>query len=157
MNPDIAAQKHLEGLLQDFEITYPDGDVGVIRQVDRGFISTPTSFPYVSIHSTDSRAPVKRLGNGSGMAARDIEIDLLICIEYEDADPRRGNDRLTQIRWEVFRLLAQNVRTFPGIELAQFDEAHIYAITGDDGGFQDWGYIGQVLIPCTVILRGDNQ
>lgn len=150
-NPDLAAQKFLSHLFLDYEIPYPDGDVGVVRQVDRGFIRTPVAYPYVTIHSLGSDAPVVRLGQGSGAAARAFEIELLISIEYEDPDPVRGNERLTQIRWEAQRLLAQNARSFPGFEIAEFNRAS-FNIDADTGNYESWGYAGQVLIPLRLVL-----
>jgi hypothetical protein len=153
-NPDSEAMKYLADLLKDFEIEFPDGDSCKLRQIDLGFTSKPTHNPYVSIQPLGSRAPVVRLGVGSGIVAREFEIDLLVTIEYEDLNAERGAERTSQLRWEVFRKLAENVRKFPGVEIADIDEAIVQSFSNDDGSFQDWGYIAQIIIPVTIKLRG---
>ena len=155
-NPDSAAMSFIAQLLTGFEFEWPDGAFGSLRQVDQGFVSKPTHNPYVSVQAVGSRAPIVRLGQGAGVRARDFEIDLLITIEYEDPNAEQGSARVSQLKWDVFRLLAQNASNFPGFELADFDEAILQSYNNDDGDFQDWGYIAQVIIPVTVRLRGTD-
>jgi hypothetical protein len=153
-NPDTAAVSFLAELLSTLEITYPDGETTKLKQIDQGFSSKPVFNPYVSVQAVGSRAPLVRLGHGAGMLARQLEIDLVVNIEYEDLDARRGAHRASQIRWDVFAHLAEHARDFPGFEIAQLDEAYVQAFNNDDGSFQEWGYIAQILIPVTVVLKG---
>lgn len=153
MNPDLVAANHVKTLLEELTFEYPDGEIGRIERVDIGYISTPDAFPYASIHSTKSSAPVVRLGQGAGMLARRFEIDLVLTVEYEDPDPRRGYERLTTIRWEVFRHLVLNATKIPGVEFAHLDEAILDVITEDDGDLPKWGFYGNIIIPFKVILK----
>lgn len=153
MNPDLTAAQYLKQLLEELVIEYPDGDIGRIERVDIGYISTPDAYPYATIHSTKSSAPVVRLGQGAGMLARRFEIDLVLTVEYEDPDPRRGYERLTTLRWEIFRHLAMNATKIPGVEFAQLDDALLDAITEDDGDAPRWGFYGSIIIPIKAILK----
>lgn len=154
MNPDLAAQQFIKDLLldPDFVMEFPDGATMRFAQVDVGFSAIPVNALYASIHSTTARATVKRLGQGSGMQARSFEVDLLLSVEYEDPTPKRGNERLTQIRWEVTKLLATNANKFPDFQIAEIGESSLYAFNSATGDFQDWGYIGQILFPITVSM-----
>lgn len=153
MNPDLAAAHHLKSLLEELVVEYPDGDIGRLERVDIGYISTPDVYPYATIHSTRSSAPVVRLGQGAGMLARKFEIDLVLTVEYEDPDPRRGYERLTTWRWEIFRHLALNATKIPGVEFTQLDEALLEAVTEDDGQLRSWGFYGAVIIPVKAVLK----
>ncbi|ABU96926.1 hypothetical protein [Thermus phage P23-45] len=153
MNPDLKAAHHLKSLLENFTWEYPDGEEGRFHQIDVGYFSRPSGYPYAAIHSAKSSAPVVRLGMGAGTLARRFEIELVLTIEYEDPDPQRGYERLTTLRWEVFRHLVLNAQAIPGVEFTDLDEATIEAVTEDDGGFERWGFYGMVLIPIKVVLN----
>ncbi len=153
MNPDLIAARYLKQLLEDFTFTYPDGEIGRFHQIDVGYFSKPPAYPYAAIHSVKSSAPVVRLGMGAGPQSRRFEIELVLSIEYEDPDPERGYERLTTIRWEVFRHLTLHAQSIPGVEFTDLDEASFESITEDDGGLERWGFYGMVLIPIKVVLN----
>lgn len=153
-NPDLVALGHLKDTLAAFTVTYPDGATGYFDQIDVGYQSKPTSYPYVSLHTVGSRAPIRHLGQGGGVRARTFEIDAVVAIEYEHPDATLGFQRLTQLRWDVHLHLIQNARSLPGVEFADFDEATVQTFNADDGGYEAWGFFGQILMPVTITLSG---
>lgn len=157
MNPDLRAAQYLKSLLEDFSFEYPDGATGRIYQIDVGFFSRPSEFPYAAIHSTRSAAPVVRLGHGAGPLSRRFEIELILTIEYEDPDPVRGYERLTTLRWEIFRHLTLNAQKIPGVVFSDLDEAIIDANVVDDGDLQNWGFYGLITIPLKAVLTPQSN
>jgi hypothetical protein len=157
-NPDLLALGTLKEHLASLAIEWPDGGVGRFEHIDVGFMSKPVAYPYVSLHTTGSRAPVRHLGRGAGAEARSFEISAVINMEYEDPDPERGFERLTQLRWDVFLHLVAQAKSDlgAGVEFTELDEAMIQTFNEDDGGYQDWGFFGQVLIPLKIVLRGSS-
>lgn len=155
-NPDTAALTYIAEILEELEVEFPDGGIAEFRQIDQGFTSKPVYNPYVSLQIAGSRAPLVRLGQGAGVTARNFEIDVLVSIEYEDVDATRGAHRVAQMRWDVFRHLIEHANKFPGVEIAEFDEAYVTSFNADDGTFQEWGYIAQIVIPLTVVIKGTS-
>lgn len=153
-NPDLVALGYLEDTLSAFSVTYPDGATGYFDQIDVGYQSKPTTYPYVSLHTIGSRAPIRHLGQGAGTRARSFEIDAAITIEYEDPEAKRGFERLTQLRWDVFLHLVEHAQSIPGVEYADMEEATVQTFNADDGGFEEWGFFGQIIIPITITLTG---
>jgi hypothetical protein len=153
-NPDLVALGKLAEFFQNLSITWPDGFTDGFRDIDIGYMSTPVDNPYVSLHSADSRAVLRHLGMGAGMRARAIEIDVFVNIEYEDADPVRGFERITQLKWDVLRALVEHKDLGDDVEIADVQSAHMQVVTPDDGDFQDWGFLGQLVIPMTIHLKG---
>lgn len=154
-NPDLVALDFLEQLIRDFTVTYPDDDsIGHFDKVDVGYHATPTAFPYVSLHTTGSSAPINKLGRGADKEARLFRIDALINVEYEHHDSRIGFKRLTQIRWDLFLHLIKEARRFPGVEFVDFDEAYVQTFVIDDGTYQEQGFLGQVIIPIVINIQG---
>lgn len=156
-NPDLAALAKLKESIEDLTVQWPDGGTGTFDHIDIGYMSKPVAYPYVSLHTTGSRGKVVHLGVGAGKRARQFEVDAVIAIEYEHADPEIGFARLTQLRWDVFfHLLNQQDNLGIGVEYTNLDDAIVNTYNVDDGEFQDWGFFGQILIPMTIVLRGAN-
>lgn len=156
-NPDLAAVDALRETLKSLTVEYPDGETEDFQflQVDVGYVSTPTQFPYVSIHSGPSRGKPARLGRGDQPVAYDISVDCVVSIEYEDSDAERGYRRATQIRWAVWRHFIANRDQFRSRDISYMtqDEVSLNYLT-DDGTFQDWGFVGVIYVPVTVTFRG---
>lgn len=157
-NPDLLALGTLKEHLELLVIPWPDGTEGRLEQIDIGYMSKPVFNPYVSLHTTGSRAPVRHLGSGAGARARQFEINAIVNLEYEDADPVRGFERLTQLRWDVFLHLVKQSKgdLGTGVEFTDLDEAFVQTFNEDVGSFEDWGFFGQILIPLKIILRGSS-
>lgn len=153
-NPDLIALRRLKQVLETFNVTYPDGATGYFDEVDIGYQSAPSHFPYVSLHTVGSRAPVRHLGQGANTRARMFEIDAVIAIEYEHPDPLTGFERLTQLRWDVHLHLIENGRIIEGVDFVDFDEATVQTYTPDEGNLEDWGFYGQILMPITITMNG---
>jgi hypothetical protein len=157
-NPDLVALEALREVIAEMEINWPGGGKGHFDHIDIGYMSKPVAYPYVSLHTTGSRAPVRHLGRGAGKEAREFHISAVIAIEYEDADAKRGFERLTQLRWDVMLELVQAGRTAWGqkVEFTELEDAFVQTFNEDSGGSVDWGFYGQILIPLTIVLRGAN-
>ena len=157
-NPDLVALGTLKTYLGELTVQWPDGGSGQLEQIDVGYMSKPVYNPYVSLHTTGSRAPVRHLGGGAGKRTRQFEINAIVNIEYEDPDPVRGFERLTQLRWDVFLHLVQQAKNDlgTGVEFTDLDDAFVQTFNEDSGGFEDWGFFGQILIPLKIILRGSS-
>lgn len=155
MNPDLTALRAIAEALRAMTITWPDGSTDRFRHVDLGYMSRPADNPYVSLHSVEARMPVTRLGQGSSYRARDFEIDAVVNIEYEDPDPQRGFERLTHLRWAVPKHLIESQQAY-GVEYVKLDQSLIQSMVPDEGDFTDWGFVGQVLIPLTLVIRGSD-
>lgn len=153
-NPDLVALGTLKEALRDLTIAWPDGGTGHFDHIDIGYMSKPTAYPYVSLHTNGSSAPVRHLGRGANKEARGFAIDAIIEIEYEHPDAEIGFARLTQLRWDVFRFLIEQNRLGTGVEYAELEDAHFQVVLPDEGDFQDWGFFGQILIPITIHLKG---
>lgn len=152
----MAALDAVLEVLKSCTVEYPDGEVEDFSQVqiDAGFVTEAARFPYVSVHTSDARMKTIHLGRGESMASKQIEVDVLVAIEYEDADQERGFRRMTQLRWDVIAHLMKNSGQIPGATFTTFEESVLNSIAGEDGGFNSWGYIGVVMIPFTVTFRG---
>lgn len=158
-NPDLAATDAVIEVLKTLTVEYPDGEREDFQylQVDAGYVSTPTRYPYVSVHTGDARIVPARLGRGDQMVAHDVDVDCVVSIEYEDAhSAERGYRRMTQIRWDALRHLLQHRETLRdrGISFVNFEETALNYLTPDDGGYQEWGFTGVVMLPLTVKFRG---
>lgn len=147
----------LAGVLKTLTVEYPDGEVEDFKyiQVDTGFVSTPTRYPYISVHTGPARGKPARLGHGDTEKAYDVYVECVLTIEYEDSMPLRGFERLSTLRWEVWRHLIKNKLYFrkQGVEFTDIEESSLNYLT-DDGGFQDWGFSGAVFQPVTVKFSG---
>lgn len=155
-NPDMAALTTLQQVLQDFTWVRPDGSTGRIEQIDVGYQSKPSYYPYASLHTLGSTAEIRHLGRGGGKDARLFKINGLIAIEHEAVDAKTGFEELTQLRWEVFLRLLEVRQSLPGVTFANFEEANVQTFNSDDGSFEDWGFFGQVLIPIEIELNGTD-
>lgn len=151
-NPDLEALVVLEEVLKNMTIEYSDGVTEPFDRIDVGFTRTPTGYPYASLRTGNSDAPIKSLGRGGGIEARSYSVDCIIILEYEHPEGREGYERLTCIKWQTFLKLleAQPQLEKLGVTMADFDTATLDDVFIDSGEFADWGYTGQVLIPITL-------
>lgn len=94
-------------------------------------------------------------GSPTNLKSYDVTVDCVITVEYEDSDPERGYQRLTTLRWEVWRHLIANSLYFrkQGVEFTDITESELNYLT-DDGSYQDWGFIGAVFQPVGVKFTG---
>lgn len=122
--------------------------------IDEGFVSEAARFPYVSIHTSDARVSSKILGRGDSMTSKEVQVDVLVAIEYEDTVQSRGYRRMTALRWDVLAHLIKHKDSIPGAAFTEFEESVLQSLSQETGGFTDWGYIGVVMIPFTVTFRG---
>lgn len=157
-NPDLASTELLAEVLKTLTVEYPDGEVEDFQylQIEQGMVKTPTRYPYITVHTGPaSGKPARLVGDGTNMKGYDVSVECVITIEYEDSDPERGFQRLTTLRWEIWRHLIQNKLYFrkQGVEFADVTESTLNYLT-DDGGFQDWGFTGAVFQPVTVKFSG---
>ena len=156
-NPDLMAAGVLSTVLKQLTVQYPDGESDDFQflQVDTGFVSTPTRYPYISVHTGPARGKPARLGRGDEPVAYDVTVECVITIEYEDSMPQRGYERLTTLRWEIWRHLIKHKLYFRAqqMEFVDIEESSLNYLT-DDGGFVDWGFSGAVFQPVSVKFRG---
>ena len=156
MNPDMTALTYLKESLEALTFEFSDGKTAHFDDVDVGYMSKPTAYPYVSLHTLSSDAKIVTLGRGAGKDARRFQIEGVIAIEHEHHDAAIGFSQLTDIRWQVFLHLLEVRREIPGVEYADFDEANIQTFVVDEGDYQDWGFYGTVLIPIKITIPGTS-
>jgi len=149
-NPDLAVLWFIKDSFANLEVEFPDGAKAHFDHIDVGFQSKPSTMPYMSLHTVRSVAPIKRLGRGAGEESRNFAVELLISVEYEYHHAGIGFERLTTLRWEVFRHLLTLIKASGLHGHLDFDEAEYQTFNVDEGDHVDWGFFGQILIPVTL-------
>lgn len=149
LNPDLLTGNYFRDRLKELRIKVNNKTL-YFNQVDVGFQSKPHSYPYGSIHTVESSAPIKRLGLGGGEQARTFTSKLIVSVEHEHHDSTFGYEELTVLRWEVFRHLLASIQV-PGQDIrGKVDRAYYQTFVVDEGPQEDWGFYGHIMIPITI-------
>lgn len=138
--------RELAALFQDRQVQFSDDSSAAYAEIQVGYQKQPAWYPFLSLHSVNTKFPVIRSGQGMGLGSRKVTTDFLLSIRYESSDPDEGFARLTDLKWDAITTLTQHT-TGLTYRYLDIDEAETLVITPEDPDKNlDWGFMGQVLL-----------